>query len=120
MNENEVRIGNWVKSPIEYSGGEEVVIGHLGVDKDGYNHYIDHCNPIPVTEDWLVRFGAYWSGDQLLLNIGVFQLSSFLPMLPGGEYRMCFKDIFIKEVKYVHELQNLYFALTGKELVLSQ
>lgn len=31
---------------------------------------------------------------------------------------LLFKDIVIKQVKYVHELQNLVFALTGNELTI--
>lgn len=29
-----------------------------------------------------------------------------------------FRDVFISKCDYVHQLQNLYFALTGNELTM--
>lgn len=56
MEANKLRIGNWIKEPIEI-GGRIVQVERIDTDKDGYNHYLDHCNPIPLTEEWLLKFG---------------------------------------------------------------
>ena len=68
--------------------------------------------PIPLTEEWLVKFGfdnlgAYGWG------IGYFHI----------RFRNIHKFHFPLEnrlvrIKYVHQLQNLYFALTNEELII--
>lgn len=71
-------------------------------------------DPIPLSNDWLVKLGFQYNdlnGDdgywQIKSSIGIFEI------LNG-------KDGFYyehkTEVKHVHQLQNLFFALTGKEL----
>lgn len=68
--------------------------------------YIDEIQPIPLTEEWLRKFkmdGKIWDffiyGD----NSRGFHIST------GTE-----SWIFID---YVHQLQNIYFELTGNELI---
>ena len=72
------------------------------------------CKPIPLTEEWLERFGAI-----------VFDFDNGQP----NQYRIGERLYVIREGKiadygcsvilnYVHKLQNLYFALTGTELEL--
>jgi len=54
--------------------------------------------PIPLTEEWLCKLGFdnnHWATKWILEDMPI----------PTG-------------IKYVHQLQNLYFALTGKELTL--
>jgi len=78
--------------------------------------HFDSVRPIPLTEDWLEKFGfkntdAGWSnGTKANLHKtvnGGYMLPSF------GHHD------FVTELKYVHQLQNLYFALTGKELEIT-
>lgn len=65
--------------------------------------------PIPLTNEWLLRFGfehntkyEYYFYNKFILDNG------FILM-----------DIDINvEVKTVHQLQNLFFSLTGEELTL--
>ena len=116
---NELRIGNWVK------------YGDLNVKSfsvDGlYNIItdIENYKPIPLTEEWLLRLGfdkykdtnnfkiksnKYFSlteEKQGYLKIGIS--NNKWNIINFGN-----KSIFIK---HVHQLQNLYFALTGKELI---
>lgn len=82
--------------------------------------------PIPLTEQLLLKFGFAWDdadpiqqGRSLFLNINgritiVFYLgnSSNLSLEQDGKLI----DFPSGIVKYVHQLQNLYFALTGEEL----
>ncbi len=87
-------------------------IDHEGIEGIGVDHnqieYIFELEPIPLTEDWFVKFGFELSNVGVrkdgcdLIDIGfMFHLDGY------GENR---------EIKYVHQLQNLYFALTQKEL----
>ena len=52
---NELRIGNWVRT-----SKEEQVVDVLCDSLSTINHNCityDMCAPIPITEEWLVRFG---------------------------------------------------------------
>lgn len=82
---------------------------------------IEDLRPLILTEDWLVKFGGvrpdglfYWLGDPgNAITIGVPHGGSF-------DFRADNSAMILKlDVKYVHQLQNLYFALTGKELEIN-
>lgn len=65
---------------------------------------------IPLTEEWLLKFGfeRNESGNY----------DKRLELFYGGNlyrFRQGWTNV---ELKYVHQLQNLYFALTGEELTL--
>ena len=79
--------------------------------------YVDDFEPIPLNEDWLVRFsfekaGIRFSKDWFYLweqdDKIIFALAEMKEIT--GTYL---------EIKYVHTLQNLYFALAGTELTLT-
>lgn len=78
-------------------------------------------NPIPLTEEWLERFsfntesGEYWTIDQGedLLSIEIERHRALI----GRVYEW---EAVAKKIEYVHQLQNLYFALTGEELELKE
>lgn len=80
------------------------------------------AEPIPLTEEWLLKFGfkkaplvdkylkGYFTYDSKLKYF-----TYFTDIEDGG-----YENIIIQKekLKYVHQLQNLYFALTGEELIL--
>jgi hypothetical protein len=76
-------------------------------------------NPIPITEEWLFKLGLDYTSEKDYYYItftikGLFFQSSTSP--DGFVYdRLLETAVFIK---YVHQLQNLYFALTGEELTI--
>jgi hypothetical protein len=76
--------------------------------------------PIPLTEEWLLKFGfeedeTYVSEENPFLDYinGNVRIS-----MPYFSFEYC--DGGIKELKYVHQIQNLYFALTGTELEIKK
>lgn len=81
----------------------------------------DICG-IPLTEEWLAKFGFYgeWPFISIYLsNKNHLTLSRFT----DDEYKKVEVKItwdytgrIIGYIYYVHQLQNLYFALTEKEL----
>jgi len=130
MKATELRIGNWYNSvkwqrPVIL---EITDIVELYYRCDGaYNDpQIDEMiEPIPLTELWLEKFGFKSIG----LNGQVFEY----PVLMGGENRFVietdcktfypkinFDDCCWYGFKYVHQLQNLYFALTNTELEINK
>jgi hypothetical protein len=82
--------------------------------------------PIPLTEKWMVNFGMVTLDneiDQIVWGFSGVQGEKICYVSDGFdqplpiyfEYDSGVEDIR-KELKYVHELQNLHFVLTGEEL----
>lgn len=92
------------------------------IDYVGINNRIDvyyqtkHINPIPLTEEWLLKFGfdnKYNKDKFTIIPKGILNYEN------GRTYFNSW-TILEKQPDYVHELQNLYFALTGEELTLNK
>ena len=70
----------------------------------------DNLNPIPLNEEWLLKFGFikeykwYYKNGLRLTLIGDLYFRGNFPIKA--------------DIKYVHSLQNLYFALTNEELAI--
>lgn len=116
---NELRIGNLV-----FHGEDPKPMQYVPVFEYGKWFEFEQLNPIPLTEEWLPKFG--FDGNKLKL-FG----ATFIELDPDDGY-----NVFIEQVdedgpgstthtillslacEHVHQLQNLYFALTGTELTL--
>lgn len=72
-------------------------------------------SPIPLTEDILSKVG--FDNDMVLPTVnGELQYYGNGRMAVGG-YKSCtLSQLFISECKYLHQLQNLFKALTGNDL----
>jgi hypothetical protein len=118
MKANELRIGNLV-----LDGNKEIQVFMLDVDldRDRVNYTgIEGLKPIPLTKEWLLKFGfedVKQYNDfsfQKLMNDGLFFcLDDSLEVYIG---QMQYFSHSLVVIKYVHQLQNLYFALTQEEL----
>ena len=106
----------------------------LDAPLDSINGYeLNKVIPILITEEWLVRFGfkrldkgdvsaQFYIGENPLTHDWLFDLKWIkdyekIPPYPLKGFPFYRNGLF--EVKHVHQLQNLYFALTGEELVLT-
>jgi hypothetical protein len=86
-----------------------------------YHQNLDNVGAIPLTEEWLIKFGFVKDADGSYLK---FKMAIFLDKrfkynlyLQTEETSSKWFEVGIK-IKHVHQLQNLYFALTGEELTL--
>lgn len=117
MEAKKLKVGNIVKLPND-NWAKVFNVGNPDGSGDSVNGYdINLCEPIKLTEDWLLKFGfekpAYsWIGEK-------FHLSEW------DEYPLNWcvafnknNAVIVDKLKYVHELQNLFFAITGEELKL--
>lgn len=106
---NELRIGNLVNMTCDNASfNARIYVGDFMDINMGYKL----VDPIPLTEEWLLKFGFIESETCFkkgFLMFRFYESGLFIPNIGSVE---------MKEVKYVHQLQNLYFALTGSELVL--
>jgi hypothetical protein len=114
---NELRIGN----KVDYYGNI-VTINYINDTDVGFSDYVpfdypllDEINPIPITDEWLVRLGFEEDGPEWYWLSVKDKLTSI-----GYSYSIKRQVIDFCEIEititHVHQLQNLYFALTGEEL----
>lgn len=130
MKASELRIGNFVKSPV--NNRRRIKVLQLFVDSfqgdfgDGSRGGIMYSSSegITLTEEWLLNFGfkihwedsisiEYWIGHNPVTRDYLFMLYQ----TKGEQNEIFYRNGFFR-LQYVHQLQNLYFALTGKELEL--
>ena len=115
MEAKELRTGNIVKyeDTVYLHGGNITEIGDI------IQGETDYYEPIPLTEEWLLKFGiknANFIHEIKPPIIHIYSINKwFFAINEDGSIRMLHpvNEIYIK---YVHQLQNLYFALTGTEL----
>lgn len=142
MEASELRIGNYYR---QIALGEIARVNlftfsewqnHIDCDDDSFG---DWMSPIPLTEEWLSKFGlkgtstegistfddienesgdTYWWEKRIkrsITNDGF----SFTIVRWGIDGEFTFSNHLLRvRVKHVHQLQNLYFALTGEELTI--
>jgi hypothetical protein len=125
MKANELRIGNFLQSDtniIKIVGVVKKDIYYYHNKKNLYVLELNNFKPIPLTEEWLIKFGFEKKIDcykNINYNFNGY-FASFdcdNPMWFGEDG--CCEQVTIKDnIKYVHQLQNLYFAVTGEELTM--
>lgn len=109
MKENEIRIGNWVK--FEHGNGYEEIV-QFKFDNWKY-FYGTTTTPIPLTEEWLIKFG--FEGNIIAVNDLWIEHDGDVGYYLADDHSI---GVGMDYIKYVHQLQNLYFALTGEELTI--
>ena len=134
----ELRIGNWVDvtnaSKIftnhgdgkftEYSRATYVRVSDISSNRilAGGFHCKEDGEPIPLTPEILEKAGFNEMKDNGK-GIGVFvnDIYDFEETLLGsGIYTLSIDEDFTKtKIKYLHQLQNLYYALTNTELIIN-
>jgi hypothetical protein len=83
----------------------------------------NEAEPIPLTEEWLLNFGGkplengYWISIYNLKAEFHFELFKNTDEIITT-IKSQFADLILDRIKYVHQLQNLYFALTNEELTI--
>lgn len=113
MKTQDLRIGSYL-----FKQGKVVKIVEIGIKHKGdTNYYLrsenDNCGY------WIDQF------EPIKLNDTIHQILSNTDFLPNyndnlgenwSEYWIEFKGVNLKRVRYLHEVQNLYWCLVGKEL----
>ena len=113
MNVAELRIGNLYES-VKFKMAVSCTLSdmyELCVQSDG--SYDDPpiknmFRPIPLSVDWLFELGFRESKTNGMMYRGKIMLFK-----GRGQWKVVHHDV---AVKYVHQLQNLYYDLTGKKL----
>jgi hypothetical protein len=125
MEARELRIGNWINTieghtQIKAMSEEGLMATSI---MDG-GDLLGWAEPIPLTEEWLLKFGfkedkykwfnkTYDSQEEVgLLSYNMSSMRTAISYVDSED-----SGFVGFKLKYVHQLQNLYFALTGKELI---
>jgi len=108
MRINELRIGNLL-----YNDGVVVTIDARTIfdiwDDKGLKNY----KPIPLTEEWLLKFGF----GKELDNFFRINKSNLIEILfHDNGVLVTTQSVCLNHIKKVHQLQNVFFALTNEEL----
>ncbi len=150
MKANELRIGNaveyhmvdtfgpideWIETSIDWED-----LKGLSQHEDSFNEW---HQPIPLTEEWLLRFGFEKHESKIIdsysISISRYKTlkdlcvtiqfgNEYISIREGEQDSPSTTDIVTTLINgdihgrpfYVHQLQNLYFALTGEELQLQK
>lgn len=137
MKLEELRLGNWVKidvgvgqvsclMSIEF---EDWAIGEgapICVDVEGYNAprncTLEEVEGIPITDKILLGCGFK---ERLCDIIGckrygfdstLFEEETIMNLYSGGNGRYFMQANSLPDIKYVHELQNIFYAMNKEEL----
>lgn len=88
-----------------------------------YSQKLEFVKPIEITDDWLIHLGFIKSSEELLyLPIPEINSEIHYEKHQYGNVITLQSSVgmFIpNDIKYVHQLQNLFFAITGSELKLN-
>ena len=118
MKASELRIGNLIIHSLPFGSDKIKKVTAFDLAYITENTKEEYC-PIPLTEEWLLKFGFekqhneedfdYWFKNDFSNDIIWEHSEGFCHNLNYGG-----------DIKYVHQLQNLYFALTNEELTYEQ
>lgn len=119
MKAQEFRLGNLINSKeLDLRNGSERIDA---VEVDTYvmfelirGNITGKYSPIPLTEEWLLKFDWFritTDKRYTFRDIEYYSISESGSLYFGLEYTAT-------DIKYVHQLQNLYFALIGTELTI--
>lgn len=114
MNASELRIGNFVELTCEGHEDEPDLVIWGIEDYEYYDYRMNDINPIPITEDLLVKCGFVKDGE------GDYCKGDFCFRWQFNALTLLLDTGYIKPpLMHIHQLQNLYFALTGEELTIN-
>ncbi len=123
MKTNELRIGNYVNFIGKREKVSKILESHVFFEGVEVGQWLSDVEPIPLTEQWLLDLGFHAIRplfDMKRFKRGRFHVSHML-----DEYKFVFKKDAdspytpLRDIEFVHELQNLFFALTGEELTIN-
>jgi len=123
MKANELRLGNYVNVPnteqcpfridaFEYCSKKFIKVAQEvklnGFEVHPLTWYGEFLQPIPLTEEWLLKFGFEKTSSN-------FYKKNSIDIQSENDY---FLGLVGMKHQYVHQLQNFYFAFYGEELTL--
>jgi len=130
MNAKELRIGNLVTVADKEAIWEVYAVERFVrvIDLEGNKEFIPYrdLRPINLSHEWLERMGfqkLYMEDGDFFYELDLFGPDSKLTLIEGDKNGMVEVCLSFSEnevrFQYVHQVQNFYRAVTGKELKIS-
>lgn len=108
MKITDLRIGNLIMYDGKIKEADTWVFEDLSI-------HADWVKPIPITPEWLLRLGIPSEHPEWEYQIPVGALKWYFRY--NTEWYSEIGGIYIdSRVQYVHQVHNLYYALTGNEI----
>lgn len=105
---------NWKESEHFPNSKHSISLFDIRTGKE-YSQFNEFVAPITLTEEWLMKFGLTRFEGQWIKTKRCGQQVIIEQTLNGFKFEYYGSSNFAF-FKYVHQFQNLYFALTGQEL----
>lgn len=118
MKANEIRTGNLFSQKgfpmyVEAIFRDTVYLNFKGNEGDVWEEDIKDLVPIPLTEEILLKAGFEKDTGEFYLYKDITVRKTYYS---DDFWRFIFKQQRIKDIKYLHDLQNTIFALTGEDI----
>ena len=123
MKATELRLGNLIYDfNADIITVDSIVVGTKSMTIiNGYDPDEELCHPIPLTEEWLIKFGfkKYGTLDNcyilghIIVEIGIMEDTWNCRITMTKT-----KSLHLRGLEYVHTLQNLYFSFKDEELTI--
>lgn len=111
----ELRIGNWLMGNSPFQVDAMQISLAESRERGGFEI---GWQPILLTEEWLERFGFILRGIYYHFPYNdIFKLQQYT-VKNAYWLRHSSESLDSVRINYVHQLQNLHFALTGEELTI--
>lgn len=135
MEVNELRVGNFVnisedwyrRNPHLSKTPKQIIVDSINYDgligksiyfANGYE-IEDDLEPIPLTKEWLLKFGFNLiTSDCESPSDWYFRHDNLTGSIDNLTWKYTHQNRL--RIEYVHQLQNIYFALTGEELTIKE
>lgn len=123
MKVNELRVGNYIKDTFDVTKHEV-----RQLDLEDFSAMLNYRNsihpntyqPVPLNDEWIKSFGfensktqdKFYTKDN---SVGISTADYKFRFIQGNF--VC--QLVLRDIEFVHQLQNLYYALTNVELSVS-
>lgn len=113
-----LRLGNIVRSKINGISKVEQIGSSINSEYVGGrslegNYWENSYLPVEINEEWLLDFGF----EKRKVDFPSFQLNGIQINYINGKWQ---DYVSQRGLPHIHELQNLYFAMTGEELTITK
>lgn len=117
MQSKDLRIGNYIKDTFDvkkYEVRQLELEDFSAMLNYKISKHRNTYNPVELNDEWLVKFG--FEKYEFDHKENQYRYKDRLIVLRDGKFVDYGSSVILQ---YVHELQNLYYAITGVELLVS-